>query len=494
MFLNQRDSVYTGGLAAGLTMKMFGGLIFSLFAALIGCPQISYVPGTPSSLSGLNATGIRRMAWEKKLRRDSIRPSVWTALKSAIKVVDNVMSVTKSGVFLEISTPPDAGQSCRIAMRTPLTAAPRYGTGQDILGNEDEQDLLWTELFYNEIKKGVKYRKWGYDYNDTKYLKYIETYADAITEFMAENYDTRCHQALTLTYAEELTYTPVSNNQQFNKNWCIPNLAQGSYPAWDVTTLSRDNNDADSDGYYSSRTYYGSTTFVENIATALLAASGTSSVSTALFTIDFLAQLEHYLADELLLEPIMLDGQPSYVILVDSEVWSWTSNPNNSGSFGEHWQAVADYSGDRMKIPGELGRAYGSLVFVRNRRAPTLTVGGSSGAYTLRVNYVNPGNNDDRNKSAWANTSGATNYVFHLCYALGQNALAEYLVDPLNSNMFENTEYGKIEGRACYVGSGLQIPAWDKDSGSRLDGASTTQIQRGSCIIPVSKTPVETVN
>jgi len=491
MILFSRNS--TMSFANGIAGRLLK-LVLQHMAVLCAYPQ-AYVPGTPSSLSGLNATGLRRMAWESKLRRDSIRPSVWTALKTAIKVVDNVMSVVKSGVFLEVNTPPDAGQSCRLALRKPLRKAPQYGTGQDILGNEDEQSLLWTELFYNEIKKGVKYKKWGYDYNDTKYLKYIETYADAMTEFMAENYDVRCHEALTLTYSEELTYTPVSQAQQFNKNWCIPNLAQGSYPSWDNTALTKTNGTIDSDNYYSSRTYSGATTFVENIAAALMAASGTGSVSKALFTVDFLAQLEHYLSDELLLEPVMIDKTPSYVILVDSEVWAYTSNPNNTGSFGEHWQAAnTGYAQDRMLIPGELGRAYGSLVFVRNRRSPTLTVGGSEGSYTLRVNYCHPGNNDDRNKSAWSSTSGSQNYVFMLCYALGQNALAEYLVDPLNSNMFEHTEYGKIEGRACYMGSGLQIPAWDLDSGSRADGASTTQIQRGSCIIPVSRAPIETVS
>jgi hypothetical protein len=59
----------------------------------------NYVVGSPSSLGTLTATGIRRMAWESKLRRDSVRPSLWTVLKSAIKVVDKVMSVQKSGVY-----------------------------------------------------------------------------------------------------------------------------------------------------------------------------------------------------------------------------------------------------------------------------------------------------------------------------------------------------------------------------------------------------------
>ncbi len=457
----------------------------------------NYVVGSPSSLGTLTATGIRRMAWESKLRRDSVRPSLWTVLKSAIKVVDKVMSVQKSGVFMEVSEPPESAQSTRLAMVKPLQRAPQMGTGEDVLGNEDESDLVWTELFYNEIKKGVKYKQWGYDYNDTKYLKVIETYADQMTNFIAENFDCRCHQALTVTFANELTYTPVSQVRQFNKNWCIPNQAEATYTPtalFENTAMTDTANTADSHYYYPNRTFSGVGSMVENLAAALMSASGTGATSKALFTYDFLAQLETYLSDTILMEPVMLDGIPTYVIIVASNVWAWTMNPDNSGSIGSYIKAVKTYKDDaRITIPGELGRAFESLLFVRNRRAPTLQVSGGSGTYSIKVNYCNPGNNDARNKSAWAATSGATNFAFDLCYAVGANALAEYVVDPVRSNMTEHTEYGKIEGRAAYMGSGIQIPCWDKDSASRLDGTSITMIQRSSVVIPVSRAAVETV-
>ena len=451
----------------------------------------NYIPGTPSTLAQLGATGVRRVAYEAKLRRDSVRPSVFESLKSAIKMVDSMVSIVKSGIFMEINTPPDSGQSCVVSMRTPLKKAPQYGNANNVLGNEDEQSLVFTQLYYNEIKKGVKYQKWGYDYNDTKYLNYIETNGAAIVDFMAENRDVRIHQALTTGIGEELTYAPVSLTPKFNKNWIIPNLLESSAPAWDKDTITTTAGAADADGYYSSRTYSGATTFIENIAAALLAASGTGSTSKALMTNGFLSDLSYRLPNSLIMPPVMLDGVPTYVILTAARVAAWMKNPDNTGSLGKYWQNVKEYkSDDRLAIPGELGRCYGNLVFVENSRAPTLTVGGSAGSYTLAVGYMQPGNNDDRNNSAWSNNSGSTNYVFDLCYALGAEALAEYIVDPLNSNLFETTEFTKIEARACYVGSGIQIPAWDKDAASQLDGASVTQIQRTSAIIPVSRTAI----
>jgi len=475
------------GFLTRLCAQVMGSLFFS--------PRINYVPATPSTLSGMSATGVRRIAWEEKLRRDSIRPSCWTQLKTAIKIVDGKINIEKAGIFMEITKSPQEGQSCRVSLRKPLRKSPQYGTGNAMLGNEDENDLLWVELYYNEIKKSVKYNRWGYDFNDTKYLGWVQEYATAITEFMAENRDMRIHQALTLTYAEELTFSPVSAAQQFNKNWIIPNLVESSYPSWDITALTVTNGALDSDNYYSSRSYSGATTFVENIAASLLAASGTGATPNATLSVDFLAQLRKYVMNDLLIEPIMLDGKITWIFLCASNVWNWSINPNNAGSLGEHFQAVSEYRDpERMTIIGEIGRVFEHFVFVENYRAPTLTVGGSAGSYTLQVGYMQPGNNDDRNNTAWSNTSGATNYVFDMCYVCGKNALGEYVPDPLNTDLYEHTEYTKIEGRGAYLGSGLQLIAWDKDSGSRLDGTSTTQIQKGSALVPVSRAPIETIS
>ena len=77
---------------------------------------------------------------------------------------------------------------------------------------------------------------------------------------------------------------------------------------------------------------------------------------------------------------------------------------------------------------------------------------------------------------------------------MGKNALSEYIADPLNTDLYEQTEYKRIEGRGAYLGSGIQLVSWDKDSGSRLDGGSTTQIQRGSAIVPVSRAPIQTIS
>lgn len=453
------------------------------------------VVGTPSTLSSLGVTGIRRITYDKKMREDSIRPSVFTVLKTALKMDKGVVNVEKAGVFMTVDSAGSVGlgQSSRVAMRLPLQEAPRMGTSETILNNEESIRLLYTDAYYNEVKKGVKTWNWGYNANDIAYLNVNATVDPAIAEYMAELRDLRTHQALCLRRSEELTKPPTSLAQTVNPNIIVPNLDDASFPLWDNTNPTVTDGAADALGYYSSRTYNGAASFVENVAVAVMAGSGTGSTPKNLMNIDTIFMAEEYSRQVLMIDPIMLDGQWSVIWLVPSRVKSWMLNPNRSGSLGEYMKNVADYKDpNRPMIPYEFGRV-GQVVFVENMRAPTMTIGGSAGSYTLSFGFVCPGNNDDRNNSAWSNTSGSTNYVHDIVIGLGANAVLEYLMDPMNTKLRESTEYEQIVGRAAYLGEGLQLPFWDKDAGSQVDGASKTLIYKGSFLMPIGRTSRTTV-
>jgi hypothetical protein len=470
-------------------------LLYSMVAQMFYQPRA--VPGTPNTLAGMGATGIRKIAYDKKLRENSIRPSVFTVLKTAMKMDKNVISVEKAGVFMTADTAPSsqgAGQSARLSMIQPLQEAPRWGTSQTILNNEEGLRLIYTDAYYNEIKKGVKVWNWGYNYNDTAYLNVNATVDPKLSEFMAEVRDFRIHQALCLRRAEELTVAPLSLAQTPNPNWIIPNLDDASLPAWDKDAPTRTDGSVDSLGYYPDRVYTGGSSFAENVAVALMAASGTGSTPKNLFNVDTIFYMEEFARQGLMIDPIYLDGMWSFAVLVPSRVKAWMLNPNSSGSLGEYFKSVAQYKGDdRPAIPFEFGRL-GSMVLIENMRSPTLTVGGSEGSYTLQFGFCLPGNNDERNNGAWDNTSGSTNYVHDIVIGLGANALLEYLMDPMNTKLRETTEYEQIVGRAAYLGEGIQIPFWDLDSGSQTDGASKSLVYKGSWITPVGRTARVTVS
>ena len=446
--------------------------------------------GTPGTLASQNALAIRLVAQDRKLREDSVLPSVFTHLETALKVINDEITVTKAGVFMRIEAGSNGNaQSIKLAMGLPFRKAPQLGTAESMLGEEDEKELLWTELFYNEIKKSVKYHKFGYHFNDTAYLKWVESYGPGLITFMQDYRDYRIHNTLLLGCGPELTAAPVSKVQTLNPNWVIPNTT--TTPLWDNTPNTITLGAADADGYYSDTAISGATAFAENVAAAMMEGSGTGSSGNAILNVDMLYYISWYVRDILRIEPIMLDGQPTYVLLVPSRVRAWLMNPNNVGSLGEAFQKVEQYKdGARAKLPQEIGRVCGNLVFCENLRAPSLTVGGDAGTYSLTPGFVAPGGNDDRNTMPWSNISGSTNYVFDVMIGLGANAIAEYLFDPLNTKLFENDQYGQIEGRGAYLGEGMQLPLWDKDVAGRLDGASKTMIYRGSFIVPISRRPI----
>lgn len=474
-------------------MSVFGLHAFFNDHGVTGLFAMSVV-GTPSNITTTNATGVRRVVWEKKMHEDSILPSVFTALPTALKVINNEIVVEKAGVFMSISANPQDGQSVRLSMGLPLKKAPQYGPENSMLNNEDEKQLLWTELFYNEIKKSVKYHKFGYYANDVAYLKWIESYGPAVITFMQELRDMRIHQALTLRFAEELTYAPVSCAQTFNPNWIIPNLPESSLPAWDLDAPTRTNGAADAYGYYNSRTYSGNTTYAENVAAALMAASGTGALPKNKLNLDTLWYISEYTQSVLRIRPIMIDGRATYILLVPPRVATWMKNRNNAGSVGQAFEAMADYKDpNRLAIPGEWGRLCGNLLIVENFRAPTFTVGGAAGSYTIQPGYLAPGDVDYRNNANWSSTSGSTNYVFDMVIGLGENALAELTVDPMVTGLQESTGYGQIQGRGAYLGQGIQLPIFDKDVAGRLDGASKTAIYRGSFLVPIGRLPRVTV-
>jgi len=396
-------------------------------------------------------------------------------------------------IFMQFFTPPKAAHSFTFALTTPLQKAPQEGNEENMLGNEEDLDLLHLTLRYNEIKKAVAHRGWGIDYNDLSWTGIYGTITPKLQKFYQELRGRRIREALMLIYASELTKSPVSLTQQFNSNIFICNTAIGSMPQWDVGALTATAGSVDTLGYYPDKTFSGLNTYVEYIAASMMTASGTGTTSTATLTVNQLASLELYCRTRLQMEPITMGGTKGYVFLVPADVAAYLCNPKESGSMGDVWQATAALSKEEQSIPGMLGR-YRSLWFVEDDRAPTLTVSGSAGSYTLQPGFVQPGNNDDRNLNPWSNVSGSVNYVWEVGFVLGASALAEWIVDKL-AYAQESTEYGKFLGKGSYSSGGIQLCRFDKDTPDDADdsggtAAGKTIIQRGSCMVLISRRPV----
>lgn len=444
------------------------------------------VPATASTLAQMDADAIRRTAWRSQVKQDQVQPSVWNALLTKFEVIGGDMTILESGIVLDVTNEGKkqvgGGQSVVMTLRTALKKAPQEGPSNDMLGNGDETDYLYLTAYYNEIKKSIKYNEWGYDANDIEYLNHNKGYAPILNTFWKELDSLRYEQALWLGFSSELTAAPVSKVQTLNPNWAIPHLATSSYPSWLVTAVT-ETNSSQVNGWYIDRYYSGVGTFVENLCAAMMSGSGATATPTATPTIDHLLEIFNWVDENMIVEPIMLDGIMSRIFKLPSAIYNWIMNPNNSGSLSEYWKGVSLESGKRPTIPGEMGRLFEQYVVVKDMRAPTLTVGGAVGSYTLMFGWQFPGgvSNDKRNRTAWSASTSTPNYVFHGAAILGAEALVRYTRDEYRDDMYEVTEFGKRKERGSYKGEGIALAKYDKGTAT-----ATTKIYRGSCMVPMA--------
>lgn len=446
----------------------------------------NYIPATATTLAGMDAAAIRKTAWRSQVKQDQVLPSIWNTIQTKFEVMGGNMTILEHGVCLDVTNEgkkqQGGAQSVVMTLRTNLKKAPQEGTDEDMLGNGDESSYLYMTAYYNEIKKAYKYSDWGYDANDVDYLNHKKGYAPILNTFWQEIDALRYEQALWKGFSSELTKAPVEKVQIMNPNWAIPHLATSDYPTWDVDTITETDGSA-TNGFYPDQYYSGSGTFIENLAAAMLSGSGVTATPTATPTIDHLLEIFNYIDENMVVEPVMIDGVLSRILKVSSSIYNWMMNPNNSGSIMDYWDAVASYADKRPTIPGEMGRLYGNYIVVKDMRAPTLTISGGVGTYAITYGWQFPGGttNDKRNKTAWSATSGSENYVFQGCAIIGAEALVRYTRDEYRDDMYESTEFGKRMERGSYKGEGIQLGKYDIGTAT-----ATSKIYRGSCMVPMA--------
>jgi len=428
----------------------------------------------------MKATALRMKGFNKQLATESVLNDCFEKLSGAVDV-DPKGTTIPNAIFMKVNQPADGTHEMVIPLLKSLQEKAYMGNAEAMLGNEENLRLKHLTVFYNEIKKSVAQFGWGIDFNDLSYLKIYEKITELFTRFYAELRGRRIREALALTYAEELTKSPISKKQRFNPNIFVTNTDLGDMPGYPEVA-------GDGWGTWDAQrslvagTYPDGNTFgdgnahdnvVESIGDALSdATTGFTAFGDGVMNVDDLLRLEYYVSNDLLLEPIMMDGQPTYIFTVPSNTVQHLLNPSVTKSLGEVWKDTAALSKPEASIPMVLGRV-GSLLLVKDSRYPTLTLGGADGDWTAKVGFQQPGRNDGRNHA----TPGSSNKVFNMGFVIGAGALVEWVVNPLKYAT-ESTEYGQLLGKGAYTCAGIQAAVFDEDT----LGDGTFQ-QNTSCMV-----------
>lgn len=388
--------------------------------------NITTATARPYTLAQMDVdTALTYDAINRKLEIESTLDTVFADVGADVVFNGKKMSVPDA-VIMRMSSDKGAKKQV-LPLMNPLTGSGRGGTAEPQQGFERNTTLEAQYVYYNEYSQAVAGEKWGVNANQLEVFNYYAQNQPVLSKWFAEDEDKQYHQALLETYAWPLLKTGTGLAEgRYNPNWFIANTEIATNNALYNATAS---------------------TFRSNLDSAFAAAAtGTAGVN-ANIDLDYLVNLDYYAQNEKRIKPLTINGQKSYLLLLPSMQYRKLLR-DTSGQLGDVWTKVSALSDIEQKFPGIVGRVM-SLVIIEDQRYPTLE---TDGAGTHSIEYVEPGNDDARNKTIYA--SG--NKAWDIGFLLGAGALIDWKVTPLHFEM-ETTEYGKKYGQAAFIERGIQL-------------------------------------
>lgn len=397
--------------------------------------NIAVSTARPYTLAQMDVdTALTYEAINRKLQIEATLDSIFSDVGADVVFTGKKISVPDACI-MKVSSEKGA-RSQVMPLENPLTGVARYGTDQPQMGYERQRTMMFMKIYYNEYSQGVLGEKWGMNHNDLQIFNYYAGEQPSLSKWFAEDEDRQYHEALLETYSYVLEGTGTALTQTYNSNIYVANTELGSMPAYNYTAA----------------------TYRTNINTALAAAdTGTNGVNANL-DLDQLIYIDFYAENYKKIKPVMIGGQKTYICILPANQLAKLNAQLNSTVFTNK----QDLSPMEQNMSGVVGRV-GNLLIVKDPRYPTVTCTNSYANNTHTVEYVQPGNQDSRNKSAY---NAASNASWDVGFILGQGALVDWTVTPLHFEM-EETEYGKVYGKAAFAERGIQLGSvYDTDTAS----------------------------
>lgn len=397
--------------------------------------NITYSTARPYTLSQMDVeTGLKYDLLNRKLQVESTLDSVFEDVGTDVVFTGRKMALPDACV-LRISGGKTEGARTQIMpMIHPLVGQAEYGTNSVQEGKERQTTMSYMKIYYNEYSYGVAYEHWGMNYNELQALGYYNELQPAMSKWYKEDADRQYHEALLEGCGYVLTGAGTGLTKNYNKNFYIPNTEWDDQPEFSTTAA----------------------TYLGNINNALQAAATGSYGVNANIDLDYFGALELYASQIKRITPVTIGGKPSYVMLLPSSQYLVLKRLSD-GKLGDFWAKTYNHSSEEMNLPGYIGRI-GSIVVIEDMRYPTITCEYDNGTHS--VEYVNPGNQDSRNKAVY---DAASNASWDVGSLMGAGAIIDWTVTPQH---FETAAdgYKKRSGKAVFCERGIQTAYWDTDT------------------------------
>lgn len=399
--------------------------------------NITNLIARPYTLSQMDVeTGLKYDLLNRKLQMESTLDSVFEDVGTDVVFTGKKMALPDACVLRISGGKPEGARTQIMPMIHPLVGQAESGTESVQEGKERQTTMSYMKIYYNEYSYGVMYEHWGKNYNELQALGYYNELLPAMSKWYKEDLDRQYHEALLEGCGYTLEATGTQLAQNYNKNIYIPNTEWGDQPTF--------NTDA--------------ATYSASIDTALDAAASGAYGVHANIDLDYFGALELYASQIKRITPVTIGGKPSYVMLLPSSQYLVLKRLSD-GKLGDFWAKTYNQSSEEMNLPGYIGRI-GSIVVIEDMRYPTISCIDGYATTSHTIEYVNPGNQDARNKTVY---DRASNAAWDVGTLMGAGAIIDWTVTPQH---FETAAdgYKKKSGKAVFCERGIQTAYWDTDT------------------------------
>lgn len=407
---------------------------------------------SPLSLSGMSVTALLEHFHNTKAYLQSVKADPIFGNMNLIKTISatNNMAVPAMDQFFVNVTPKNTSvRDITLAFINALNMTPTEGNG-GFIGNEGTFGMKFTKCYANDWAGGVTLENFGIDAREMKNYGIKEVSPRLLMQWRQEILGYYARQALVQRYSNNLTASPLSLSQSYNKNWWLASLTDAQQPAYSATAASH----------------------ATAIGTALTAAG-----MNAVLTPSYLLELIDWLANQYIM-PAKIGGNDMYGMLVAPREIRRLRDPAVTASFGAYIQASSAIKGVNDVIPTAKLVVADKLILIPDDRVSTTTLSGTGSAYTLTFGYDKAGRSTT--KTSGVSTAGSTLYWYNNI-VLGAGALMWYEPEKVHKEV-QDDEYNQFDGNALFGAIGYQTPLWNDDNGS-----ASTALQESSCIVPTIK-------
>ena len=396
----------------------------------------------PYTLEGMDVdTALKVTGVQKKLQIEATLDDVYVDVGAEVVFTGKKVMVPDAVVMrLQADS---ASHKEVMPLASPLAGPGRGGVSEDQTGYERGAVLRFMEAYYNEYSQAMSGEEWGVNYNQVQVFDLYGQIQPMLSKWFKEDTGMQYREASLETYAWPLAKAGTIDmttgcTQVLNSNFYIANVADGSQPDWSSTEQ----------------------TYINSIATACDSADGGQNGSYANIDLDYLIALDEYAQNTKKIKPVTLGGKPSYLVVLPSKQYKKLVK-TNQGQLGSVWENVQSLSEEEQNFPGIAGRVM-SLVIIEDQRTPTIEFDKYSSGAAMTIEYVEPGNDDNRNKLIYDAT---TNMAWDAGFLYGATALIDWEKRALHFED-EKQNYGKDYGFGGFTERGIQLARYTNDSGS----------------------------